>query len=480
MSKLSRGFGVTPGQSITAISRQEPDCTACKSVRAYFELDAFSPFGEVPTRGWVTLKNQRIYFCQQLADWLHSETWHFTTLLATCIESVANLAKDSDALISELLVEFPDKPCRDAIFKFLTSNTRVRSWFQFSPTKPEVVSFNLSPSQANELKPHLPVINTAGDLAKWLKLTTCQLEWLADLKRHDQKDRRHLQHYHYSVIDKRHGSKRLIESPKTRLKMIQRKINDNILAHASMHESAHGFRKSRSCISHAARHVKKEYVFVFDLAHCFPSVQWRQIYQVFRGFGYAVSVSKYLTALCTHQSYPRRELISKLDNEQQSLLKYRHLPQGAPSSPALSNAVLFRLDKRLAGLAKSLNLVYSRYADDMVLSGSTHRNWQFLEPLVGSICLEQGFTLNYRKSRTLRPQQRQKITGVVVNEKLNIDRRDYDRLKAILTNCARHGLQSQNHANHPDFRAYLLGSIQHVKSLNESKGNKLESIYARV
>ncbi|MCP4236821.1 MAG: RNA-directed DNA polymerase, partial [Aestuariibacter sp.] len=267
--------------------------------------------------------------------------------------------------------------------------------------------------------------------------------------------------------------KRLIESPKTRLKMIQRQINDNILAHAPIHKSAHGFRKGRSCISHAAQHVKKQYVFVFDLAHCFPSIQWPQVYQVFRGFGYQPSVAKYLTAICTHQSYPRHELLTQLDDEQHSLLKHRHLPQGAPGSPALSNAVLFGLDRRIRGLAGSLNLVYSRYADDMVLSGNTHRSWLFLEALVGAICLEQGFTLNYRKSRILRPQQKQKITGIVVNEKPNIDRRYYDRLKAILTNCVRHGLHSQNHGNHPDFRAYLLGSIQHVKSLNEAKGNKL-------
>ncbi len=426
------------------------------------------------------MKNQRIYFCHHLADWLHCETWHFTTLLATCIESVANLAEDSDALISELLVEFPDKPGHAEIFNFLTSSTRVHGWFQCFQNAPEVVNFNLSPPQADELMPHLPAMHSAGDLAKWLQLTPGQLEWLADLKRHDQPTRQHLQHYHYSLIDKRRGLKRLIESPKTRLKKIQRMINDNILTHASIHESTHGFRKGRSCISHAERHVKKQYVFVFDLAHCFSSIRWQQVYQVFRGLGYQPSVSKYLTGLCTHQSYPRHELLTQLDDEQHSLLKHRHLPQGAPSSPALSNSVLFELDTRLTGLARSLNLVYSRYADDMVLSGNNHRNWLFLEPLVGAICLEQGFTLNYRKSRILRPHQRQKITGIVVNEKPNIDRRYYDRLKAILTNCMRHGLQSQNHAHHPDFRAHLLGLIHHVKSLNAAKGSKLERIYAQI
>ena len=98
------------------------------------------------------------------------------------------------------------------------------------------------------------------------------------------------------------------------------------------------------------------------------------------------------------------------------------------------------LDKRLQGLAKSLKLRYSRYADDLAFSGNTHRDWRFLEPLIGSICLQEGFELNYRKSRIIRSHQRQKITGVIVNQRANIDRRYFDRLKAILNNCVRYGV----------------------------------------
>ena len=116
----------------------------------------------------------------------------------------------------------------------------------------------------------------------------------------------------------------------------------------------------------------------------------------------------------------------------------------------------------------------------LAFSGDVHRNWKFLESLVGAICLEEGFTLNHRKSRCLRPHQRQILTGVVVNEKTNIDRRYYDRMKAVLTNCARDGLDSQNHSNHQDFKAHLLGCLQFVKSLSSKKGAKLEAIYNRI
>jgi len=141
---------------------------------------------------------------------------------------------------------------------------------------------------------------------------------------------------------------------------------------------------------------------------------------------------------------------------------------------------MHELDKRLDSLSKSLKLQYSRYADDLAFSGNSHRDWRFLEPLIGSICIEQGFELNYRKSKILHAHQRQKITGVVVNQGANIDRRYYDRLKAILTNCIRHGVESQNIERHKDFSASLLGRIMFVTSLNKNRGEKLMALYRQI
>lgn len=425
--------------------------------------------------------NIQKFFCSHLADWLYQEEWHFTTLKAACIECVENLPEDADILIRRLLINFPDKPPKEKIASFLSSHIRVRQWFCRPDPKPKIVKFNLQVRQIHQpTNSYLPVLSNVSDLAEWLDLSYGQLDWLADLKRYDPAAPGYFNHYHYSLLRKRDGSARLIESPKSTLKQIQRKINDRILSYVAMHDAAHGFRKRRSCKTHATLHAGKKYLHLFDLAHCFQSIQWQHVYHIFAGLGYAPAVARNLTALCTHTGYANHELLKQLDSDQRQRLRQRHLAQGAPSSPTLSNAVLFSLDKRLAGLAKSLQLDYSRYADDLAFSGNVHRDWQFLEPLVGCICLEQGFSLNYRKSRLIKPHQRQKITGIVINEKPNIDRRYYDRLKAVLTNCSRYGLRSQNRANHPDFRAHLLGSIQHVKSLNAAKGKKLEGIFKQI
>ena len=423
----------------------------------------------------------KAFFCRNLANWFYEETWHFTTLLSVFIEVVENLPFDADQLVHELLLEFPDKTSIENIASFLKTNQRVQRWFFHTTHIPALTRINLQQAPACELvNTRLPVLDSVGDLMEWLELTIGQLDWLADMKRYDSGQADHFNHYHYHVVEKRDGQLRLIESPKGLLKSIQRRIADDILLYAPVHAAAHGFCKGRNCQTHALNHVGKNYLFQFDLRHCFHSIHWQNVFQVFRQLGYSPAIARYLCALVTHRAYSNHKLLDRFDRDQRICLRQRHLPQGAPSSPALSNAVLFRLDKRLNGLAHSLRLTYSRYADDLALSGNVHRDWRFLEPLLGAICTEEGFSLNYRKTRLARPRQRQKVTGVVVNEKTNIDRRYYDNLKAILTNCVRGNLDSQNRHNHPDFRAHLRGRIQHVKSLNTRKGNKLEQIFNQI
>ncbi|MBX2885289.1 MAG: reverse transcriptase family protein [Granulosicoccus sp.] len=422
--------------------------------------------------------NTKGFFCRHLAIWFYEETWHFTTLLAIFIDVVENLPSDADLLVHETLLEFPDKTSAENIAAFLSRSQRVLHWFSDGADKPAIIRINLQQSPVVKLvNSKLPELNSIGDLAGWLGISIGQLDWLADLKRYDSSRPERFNHYHYRTTEKRDGRLRLIESPKRLLKSIQRQISDDILIYAPVHNAAHGFCKGRNCQSHASNHIGKNYLFLFDLAHCFQSVHWLQVFRVFTQLGYTRTIARYLTSLATHRAYSNHVLLDRLDVDQRIRLRQRHLPQGAPSSPALSNAVLSRLDKRLNGLAKSLRLDYSRYADDLAFSGNEHRDWRFLESLVGAICNEEGFALNYRKTRLVRPGQRQKITGVVVNQKTNIDRRYYDSLKAVLTNCLRNDLDSQNRFNHSDFRAHLRGRIQHVKSLNESKGTKLEKIF---
>jgi hypothetical protein len=159
-----------------------------------------------------------------------------------------------------------------------------------------------------------------------------------------------------------------------------------------------------------------------------------------------------------------------------------HLPQGAPTSPALANLSAFRLDCRLNRLAESCAASYTRYADDLLFSGGEElaRQSGRFQTQVGAILLEEGFRPNHRKTRMLRQGQRQQAAGLVLNEKPNIERRELDRLKAILTNCARQGPASQNHGKHADFRAHLQGKLAWVAFIHPGKGEKLHPIFERI
>jgi RNA-directed DNA polymerase len=158
------------------------------------------------------------------------------------------------------------------------------------------------------------------------------------------------------------------------------------------------------------------------------------------------------------------------------------LPQGAPTSPALANLAAYRLDLRLASWAAACGVSYTRYADDLAFSGGPEfaRAGHRFRRTVFQIIVEEGFRPNVAKSRWMTRGGPQHLAGVVVNEHPNVRRKDYDRLKAILTNCIRHGPASQNRSNHPDFRAHLLGRLAHVAAIHPDRGRKLRALADRI
>jgi hypothetical protein len=159
-----------------------------------------------------------------------------------------------------------------------------------------------------------------------------------------------------------------------------------------------------------------------------------------------------------------------------------HLPQGAPTSPALANLCALHLDLRLDELAKSMDGQYTRYADDLAISGGEllRRSIANVSALITKIAVEEGFDVNHRKTRPMYRSDRQVLTGVVVNDRPNVPRQDFDRLKAILTNCVRQGPTSQNRSGVRDFQAHLAGRIAHVASLNSERGKRLHAIFRRI
>jgi hypothetical protein len=160
----------------------------------------------------------------------------------------------------------------------------------------------------------------------------------------------------------------------------------------------------------------------------------------------------------------------------------RHLPQGAPTSPALANVCCYRLDCRLAGLAKAAGADYTRYADDLAFSGGEEfdRSVNRFATYVAAIVHEEGLSVNHRKTRIMRPGVRQHLAGVTLNQHLNVNRRDFDALKAILTNCIRFGPATQNRDQHLDFRAHLQGRVAFVVSVNAQRGNRLRRLFEQI
>jgi len=332
----------------------------------------------------------------------------------------------------------------------------------------------------------VPAIETVGALADWLAITADELLWFADLKGLNYKSKQpRLGHYHYRVLAKKSGAIRLIEAPKSRLKALQRRILAEILDKIPAHPAAHGFVPARSIQSFIAPHLAQRVVLKMDLSDFFPSITGARIQTIFRMLGYPESVADVLGGICTN-AVPRRvwrEATAEANPEQlydACLLHTRpHLPQGAPTSPALANICAYRIDCRLTGLARSAGAEYTRYADDLAFSGgddfehvverfSTH---------VAAVFLEEGFHVNHRKTRIMRQGVRQRLVGLVANQHANVPRTDFDRLKAMLHNCVRQGVQSQNRTAHPRFRAYLDGRIGWVESVNPAKGQRLRAIY---
>jgi RNA-directed DNA polymerase len=333
----------------------------------------------------------------------------------------------------------------------------------------------------------IPRLTTTGDLADWLGLPVEHLDWFTDAQR--QHGRTHipiLQHYTYAFVPKRSGPPRLIEAPKPRMMTIQRRILRDILDHIPVHPNAHGFVAGRSCLSGAARHTGAAMVISTDLADFFLMTPLGRVHAVFRSLGYPHGVARCLTGLCSTSTpapvfdrlpAPRRHTAGAL----RAYLE-PHLPQGAPTSPALANLVAYRLDVRLSGLAKSFDAIYTRYADDMAFSGDDDFAGKAASLLaaVGTIATDEGYTLNARKTKIMRRSARQRVTGVVVNSHLNVPREAFDALKATLHNCVRHGPAAQNRDGHTDFRAHLDGRIGWLESLNPARGAKLRALFAQV
>ena len=272
-------------------------------------------------------------------------------------------------------------------------------------------------------------------------------------------------------IPKAKGGTRKIAAPRTPLRKVQRKILDEILAKVPLHDAAHGFVPDRSTVTNALPHTRAAIVLKLDLKDFFPTVHYRRVKGLFQYLGYNEEVSATLAGLTTYRP--------KLDNGH--VVWPGVLPQGAPTSPAIANLVSRRLDARLGKLAEKYGATYTRYADDLTFSFRVDPAIKLGRFLwwVDGICQQEGFTERADKRRVLRNKHQQRITGLVVNDKVNIPRVDRRRFRAILHNCARHGLASQAN-DHADFPAYLAGYAAYVHMVDPVLGKQYLDEVARL
>lgn len=327
-------------------------------------------------------------------------------------------------------------------------------------------SLNYRQSKHEQLQArNLPILNDASDLAQAIGITLAELRFLSFHREVSQ-----VHHYRHFTLSKKSGGLRQISAPMPRLKRCQYWILDKLLAHQPAHPAAHGFIRQHSILSNARPHINQAVVINLDLKDFFPSTGWRAVRRVFCDLGYSTQVSTILALLSTE--VPVQKL--KLDGiEYYAATGERHLPQGAPSSPMISNLLCQNLDKRLQAMAQKLGFVYTRYADDLSFSCATEAQGAVGKLLwrVRKIITDSGYTLHPDKLRIMRQHQKQEVTGIVVNQKANLDSKLLHKFRATLHQIERKGLAGAHWQDAPDVLAAMEGYARYVCMVNPDKGH---------
>ncbi|MEO5729009.1 MAG: reverse transcriptase family protein, partial [Byssovorax sp.] len=320
----------------------------------------------------------------------------------------------------------------------------------------------------------LPVLSTPADVARAMGIPVPELRWLAYHAEATPKP-----HYVYFEIPKRSGGTRLLAAPHAKLAAAQEWVLHNVLEKLATEPPAHGFVKGRSTVTCALPHVGRDVVVNLDLSSFFPTIGFGRARGVFRKLGYSPAVATIFALLCTES--PRTPVL--FEGERQFVaVGPRALPQGACTSPALSNQVVKKLDRRLAGMAAKHGFAYTRYADDLTFSAPPGKREEvaMLLARVRHVVEEEGFAINPKKGRIQRSGRRQSVTGIVVNHKPSVPREEVRLLRSILHHAKTTGLEAQNRAGIPYFESHLRGRIAYVHMVDPARAAPLFEALAAV
>lgn len=312
----------------------------------------------------------------------------------------------------------------------------------------------------------LPMLGDAAELAKAMGITLNELRFLAY-----QRDVSTVSHYQRFAIPKKSGGERIISAPMPRLKRAQYWLLVNILDKIAVTDSAQGFVKQRNILTNALPHVDKKVVVNLDLENFFPSVGYPRVKGIFRKLGYSEEVA----TLCARLTTEAPTSLFELDGRRYFVRTgAAALPQGAPTSPALSNILCRRLDKRLHGAAAKLDFTYTRYADDLTFSSASADNLAIKKLLwrVRKIIEAEGLKVHPRKTQVMRRHQRQEVTGVVVNRKPSVCREELRKFRALLFQIEKDGPDGKRWREGSLFNS-IEGFAHFVAMVNPEKGKPL-------
>lgn len=286
--------------------------------------------------------------------------------------------------------------------------------------------------------------------------------------------------YKFYTIKKRNGRGfRQIVTPYRNLKVIQHFIHAQILNKVSVSEFAHGFIHGRSILTNAYRHTNADAILNIDLFRFFDSIPERRVYGIFKSLGYANNLAYDLARLCTVQL--PEDYLNSYSAEDKAIynkmvgVNQRVLPQGAPTSPTLSNLVLIRLDRRLGALATKHQLNYSRYADDLTFSGNK-QNMPSLS-LINHIIRSEGFSINWEKVGLYSRGRKQLVTGLTVSNGVHVKRTFKREVAKHLFACRKFGVEQhlsflkKGHLDH--YKEWLFGKICFIKSIEKEVGSNM-------
>lgn len=326
----------------------------------------------------------------------------------------------------------------------------------------------------------LPVLHTAAEVAAALEIETKTLAWLTYHRGADFVD-----HYHHFTIPKKRGGRREISSPKTKLRMAQSWLLENVLAKQEIHEAAMAFRTGRSICDNAAQHAGRAIVIRLDLKDFFPSVGFKRVKRLYESFGYNEGVASIFALLSTEA--PR--VAMNFDGRKYHVaIGDRALPQGACTSPALTNILCRNLDARLTGVCGKLGFTYTRYADDLVFSTDNTQGDPVSQILHWArlIIRECGFQINEEKLMVMRKSNRQAVTGLVVNAQdagtstelgARLSRRDLKNFRAFLHHYERFGREKMTEKIGRDSLSYARGYLSFIHMVRPDHASKIKAAH---